>query len=307
MILVTGGHGFIGRHVCSVLSAHNKNVVALDRKDPNRSSGEMTYPSVKCDVSNKDQVKRILRQHSFTTIVHLASLLNTASQQAPLHATSINIGGSMNILEGAKEFRIPKVIYSSSISVYGSKPDRRNREVSETESAAPQDIYGAAKRYVEILGDAYCQQFGIQFVALRISTVIGPGAVHTSSRWRSEIFEKLGLPNETQVWIPYKEDQAVPFVHVDDVADMIERLVDWGQCSFSVYNTPSETWILKEMAKYIESLDKKIRITFGESDVSGIPGAINGQRFATEFGYALTSVRERFRRQAQLRREPTGL
>lgn len=298
MILVTGGNGFIGRYVCSVLSSHGKNVIALDRKGLSGSAGKTTYLSVKCDISDKDQVEQIFRQHSFTTIIHLASLLNTASRENPLDATLINIGGSLNILEAASKFRISRVIYGSSVSVYGSKSDRGWNGVLETESAAPEDVYGAAKRYVEILGDAYHQQFGIQFISLRISPVIGPGAVNTSSPWRSDIFEKLGLPHGAEVSIPYKKDEALPLVYVKDVADIFERLVDAEQVTFSVYNTPSETWTLNELARYIESLDKNIRITFGQSGVSGIPRAINSQRFATEFGCVSMSLKERLRRAA---------
>lgn len=302
LILVTGGNGFIGRYVCSVLSAHGKNVVALDRKGLSGSTGKTTYLSVKCDISDKDHVEQIFRQHSFTTIVHLASLLNTASRESPLDATLINIGGSLNILEAARKFRVPRVIYGSSISVYGSKSGRGWDAILETESAVPEDIYGATKRYVEILGDAYRQQFGVQFISLRISSVIGPGAVNTSSPWRSDIFEKLGLPHEAEVSIPYKKDEALPLVYVKDVADMFECLVDAEQVIFSIYNTPSETWTLNELAGYIESIDKNIRIAFGRSGVSGIPRAINGQRFATEFGYTPILLKEHLRRAAQLRK-----
>lgn len=302
MILVTGGKGFIGRCVCSVLSAHGKNVVALDRKGLSGSTGKPSYLSVECDIRDEDYVEQIFRQHPFTTIIHLASLLNTASRENLLDATLINIGGSLNILEAARKFRVPKVIYGSSISVYGSKSGRSRDGVLETESAAPEDVYGAAKRYVEILGGTYRQQFGIQFIALRISSVIGPGAVNTSSPWRSKIFENLGLPHGTEVSIPYKNDVALPLVYVEDVADMFERLVDTKQVSFTFYNTPSETWTLDELARYIESLDKNIRITFGQSCISGIPRVINGQRFATEFGYTPISLKERLQLAARLRK-----
>ncbi len=300
MILVTGGNGFIGKYVCSVLSAHGKNVVALDRRELSGSAAKTTYLSVKCDTSNKDHVEQIFHHHSFDTVVHLASLLTTASRKNPADATLINIGGSLNILEAAIKFHVPKVIYGSSISAYGSKPEPGRDGVPETEPAAPEDIYGAAKRYVEILGDTYRQNFGVQFIALRISSVVGPGAVSTSSPWRSEIFEKLGLSHENEILFPYKSDESLPLVYVKDVADMFERLIDAKQARFSVYNTPSETWGLDDLASYIGSLDRNIRITFGQSDVSGIPRIINGQRFSDEFGYTSIPLKEHLRQEMQL-------
>jgi UDP-glucose 4-epimerase len=299
LLLVTGGKGFVGRYVCAVLSAHGKNVVALDRKDLPVPADKPAYLTMECDIRDKDHVEQIFRQHSFTTVVHLASLLNTASRKNPLDATQVNIVGSLNVLEAARKFRVPKVIYGSSISVYGSKPGQDRDGVLETEPAAPEDVYGAAKRYVEIVGEVYRQQFGVKFIALRISSVIGPGAINTASPWRVDLFEKLGLPYNNEVAIPYRNDEALPLVYVEDVADMLERLVDKEQTSFTVYNTPSETWPLDELARYVESLDENIRVTFGQSSVSGIPRAINGQRFVSEFRYTTMSLKERLRRAAQ--------
>jgi UDP-glucose 4-epimerase len=297
LILVTGGKGFVGRYVCAVLSAHGKNVVALDREDLQVPADKPAYLAMECDIRDKDHVEQIFRQHSFTTIVHLASLLNTASRKNPLDATQVNVVGSLNILEAARKFRVPKVIYGSSISVYGSKSGRDG--VLETEPAAPEDVYGAAKRYVEIVGEVYRQQFGMQFIALRISSVIGPGAANTASPWRVDLFEKLGLPCSNEVTIPYRNDETLPLIYVEDVADMLEHLLDKEQTSFTVYNTPSETWPLDELARYVESLDENIRVIFGQSSVSGIPRVINGQRFVAEFRYTTMSLKERLRRAAQ--------
>ena len=296
MILVTGGRGFIGRSVCSVLFAHGKPVVALDRKGLSGSADKRPYLSAECNIEDKDHVERIFRQYPFTVVVHLASLLKTASQKNPVAATRINIGGSLNILETARRFRVPRMIYGSSISVYGSKSDRGWDAISETESAVPEDVYGATKRVVEVLGEAYRQRFGVQFIALRISSVVGPGAASTSSPWRSDLFEKLGLPHRAVVSIPYRNDEALPLVHVEDVADMFERLIDAEHTSSAIYNAPSETWTFDELARAVEALDPNVRIDFGSSCVGGIPRAINGQRLITEFGYTPMPLKERLER-----------
>jgi len=301
VILVTGGRGFIGRSVCSVLSAHGKCVVALDRKGLSGSTDKSPYLSVECDIEDKDHVERIFQQYSFTAIVHLASLLKTASQENPVAATRINIGGSLNILEAARTFRVPRMIYGSSISVYGSKSDRGWNAISETESAVPEEVYGATKRVVEVLGEVYRQRSGVQFIALRISSVVGPGAASISSPWRSDLFERLGLPYRVVVSIPYRNDEALPLVHVEDVADMFERLIDAEHAACALYNAPSETWTLDELAKTVEALDRNVRIEFGPSRVSGIPRVIGGQRFIKEFGYMPMSLKERLERAFRLR------
>ena len=179
MILVTGARGFIGRHVCSALSTRGKDVIALDRRAPDALAGASPYPVLEYDIRDRDQIEHTFERLSFTAVVHLASLLNTASRENPLDATQVNVVGSLNLLEAARRFHVPRLIYGSSISVYGSRRARNQAGVSETEPATPEDVYGAAKRYVEIVGETYRQRFGIQFVALRIASVLGPGALNT--------------------------------------------------------------------------------------------------------------------------------
>jgi nucleoside-diphosphate-sugar epimerase len=295
VILVTGGDGFIGRAVCAVLRAQGKPVVALDRTLASVPPADPACLAVACDIRDKDHVEQVFRQHAITTVVHLASLLNTASRENPLQATQVNVGGSLNVLEAVRASGVSRVVYGSSISVYGSQPGPGRRGVSETTPAAPEDLYGATKRYVEILGDAYRRRFGAWFVALRIASVVGPGAMNTSSPWRSEMFDKLALPEEADILFPYRGDEALPLVHVQDVANMIAHLVAAERISFPVYNSPSETWTLEELAGYIESLGGHVRVRLGQSSVSGIPSVVDGQRFMTEFGFSPTSLREHLR------------
>jgi len=253
---------------------------------------------VECDIRDKDQVEQIFQEYSLTTVVHLAAILNTASRKNPSEASQVNIVGSLNILEAARKFCVPRILYGSSISVYGTKPGMNREGVSEIEPAAPEDVYGAAKRYIEIVGETFHQQFGMQFIALRIASVVGPGAVNTSSPWRSEVFGKLRVSNNAEIALPYRNDKALPLVYVEDVATMFESLIDTEQPALTVYNTPSETWTLQELATYIQSLNKNMKITFGQLQVQGIPKVINGQQFVTEFGYPSLSIRERLRRAA---------
>jgi len=299
LVLVTGGGGFIGQRVCSVLGAHGKGVVALDRGGWHAPAEAGSYHVVACDIRDSEQMERVFRQYGFGAVVHLASLLRTASEANPRDALEVNVMGSLNVLQAARRYGVPKVIAGSSISVYGSGRVGDPRGVTESEAAAPEDMYGVTKRTVEIVGAGYRERFGIQFTALRMATVLGPGGRSRSSAWRSEIFEKMGLPYESEVLIPYRGDEALPLVHVEDVADMVERLVDAEGRSFAVYNTPCETWKLSELALTVESLGGKLRIRFGESVVSGIPRVVDGGRFAAEFGYSAVSLRERLRRASQ--------
>ena len=292
MILVTGGAGFIGRQVCSLLSAHGKDVVAVDRN----FVPALSCPTVQGDLSSNDFLAELFRKYSFDAIIHLASLLNTASRRQPHEAMRVNVGSSLSLLKLAVQFNVLKFIYGSSISAYGSKRYSEYGEVSESEPAAPEDVYGVSKRYVEIVGENYRQQNNIQFIALRISTVVGIGAANTSSEWRSEIFEKLKVSHQAQISIPYRADEMIPLTHVEDVAEITRRLVEAEQVSHTTYNTPSENWRCSDLADYIESLNNNIEFTFGHSNAGGFPQAINGSRFAEEFDFSPIQLKERLHR-----------
>ena len=83
-------------------------------------------------------------------IIHLAAILPTAAQRNPLRATQVNVQGSANVLEMARVFQVRRVVFGSSLSIYGTCA--ADHIVSELDRAAPEDLYGAAKLYVEQLG-----------------------------------------------------------------------------------------------------------------------------------------------------------
>jgi nucleoside-diphosphate-sugar epimerase len=116
MILVTGGDGFVGRHVCSVLSKHGKGVVATDRSFPQPVPCE----TVTGDLTDDAFLAMLFDEQSVQVIVHLASLLNTASGQMPQEALRVNVGSSLRLLEAAARVGTRRFVYGSSISVYGA-------------------------------------------------------------------------------------------------------------------------------------------------------------------------------------------
>lgn len=292
MILVTGGGGLIGRKVCGLLAAHDYEVVAVDR---NRITG-LPCQTVQGDLTSQAFLDELFRSYSFTAIVHLASLLNTASQKQPQEAMRVNIGGTLGLLEEAAQADIPKFIYGSSISAYGSKPYAQYGEVGESEPASPEDVYGLCKRYVEIVGESYRQQYGMQFVALRIASVISPEVMQTASPWRYEIFEKLRVNRPAPIHFPYQASQRFPLIYLDDVAEVIRRFVAETRITYTIFNTPAENWRFGELAAYLQTLSRDIEFTYGLSPVSGLPEAISGRRFINEFGFSPIPVKERLHR-----------
>ena len=287
-VLVTGASGFIGRHVCSRLLRARGAIVCVDH----RSISGDAAGFVACDIADPQQFEEVVRANQVEIIVHLAAVLPSASQQDPAGATRVNIGGTLNVLEAARRCAVRRVVYASSISVYGS--DHGSRAVSENDPAAPNDLYGAAKRYSEVLGETYHRIFGFEFVALRIATVVGRGAESVSSPWRSAIFETLGTRNAQVIGIPFRGEEALPLVHVDDVAEMVVVLVERPTLNWWLYNAPCETWTVNQLQHEVEGVNNNVRVEAGYKQ-SQIPKWIDSRRFCEEFGYSLTPLKGHLR------------
>jgi nucleoside-diphosphate-sugar epimerase len=294
MILVTGGGGFIGSQVCQLLSSHDQSVIAMDRT----FRDNLTCSSVKGDLDNPNFLNELFKTYSFTAIIHLAGVLNTASRQHPEDSMRVNIGGSLKLLRLAAQYKVPKFIFGSSITVYGPKPFSKYGEVTEIEPASPDNIYGVSKRFVEIFGEQYRQQGLLQFTAVRISMVVGPETMNTSSAWRSKIFSELQAKEPTQLQIPFAPHEILPLIHVTEVAEIMERILLANQVKQIFYNTPSENWNCNDLAEILQELNPNLDISFGPASPRGDPEAISGNRFQEEFNFNPVSLQERLRQAA---------
>jgi len=183
-ILLTGGAGFIGSHVAeallragALLSVVDKldDFYSLDRKRANieeiRRAGPFEFFQADiCDVAAMQELMTIARPE---IVIHLAARAGVRqSQQQPLLYENVNVGGTLNLLELCREFRVRKFIFSSSSSVYGASCRKAFSE-SQTD-LRPLSVYAGTKLAAESLCYAYAHLFALPVVCLRFFTVYGP-------------------------------------------------------------------------------------------------------------------------------------
>ena len=289
-VLVTGGCGFVGRATGKLLQDESYRVVSLDV-----ASSEDGH-NFRCDLANREALHRMFEEERVAAIIHLAAILPTAAQRDPVRATQVNILGSLNLLEMAQEFGVKRFVFGSSLSVYGTCP--ADEIVSEDSRAAPEDVYGASKIYVEQLGAAYRDQFGLEFVSLRIGRVVGPGAQSATSAWRSEIFEFLDTAEKSAITVPYASRERVLLVHVDDVARALVALLRANCPAHGIYNAPCESVIVGDLKREIESVNSNITVTLSGNLARGNPRLVDWSCFRTEFGFDGVPLFERLKRKA---------
>jgi UDP-glucose 4-epimerase len=295
-VLITGGRGFVGRTLTKLLRCLNYVVISVDL-DTTGSSESAAGEEVACDVTDMERLKTLFGTRRIDGIVHLAAILPTAAQCEPALATRVNVQGSLNLLEMATEFGVRRFVFGSSLSIYGSYP--ADRVVSETDRAAPEDVYGASKLYVEQVGTAYAQAYGLEFVSLRIGRVVGAGARSATSAWRSEIFECLGAKAAAEIHVPYAASERILLVHVEDVAGMFVKLLDSERPAHSVYNAACESVIVGELKKELERLNPRSCVRLGEREAVGNPRRVDWGRFTGEFGFRVIPIFEQLERAAR--------
>lgn len=180
-VLVTGGAGFIGSHVCEALLRRGDRVVCLDNVDPyydpaiKRQNLALLseYPGfsfVEGDIRSVDAVASVRRVDA---VVHLAARagVRPSIDEAALYS-DVNLTGTTNILEFARRHQVRSFVFASSSSVYG---ERSNPPFRETEPVDhPASPYAATKRAGELLCSSYHQVFDLPVSCLRFFTVYGP-------------------------------------------------------------------------------------------------------------------------------------
>jgi len=183
-ILVTGGAGFIGGHLCHRLLADGHVVSAVDNFDPyyDRAikeegiaslSGHPSFHFYELDINNTAFLQSVIGGPPLDAIVHLAAKAGVrASIDSPVGCAHFNITGTQSMLEFARQMEIKTFLFGSSSSVYGN-----NKKVPFSEDDAvhkPISPYAASKRSGELIAHTYHHLYGMTVHCLRFFTVYGP-------------------------------------------------------------------------------------------------------------------------------------
>jgi nucleoside-diphosphate-sugar epimerase len=283
-ILVTGASGHIGREVCRLLRETRRQFLATDLSQ-DKSQGVRA-----CDLRSMNQISPLFQTSSIRAVIHLAGVLPTAFQADPLTGADMNLVGSLELMRQSVAAGVRRFVFASSMSVYGSV--YADRPVTEDAVPGPDEVYGASKRAVELIGEALSKKKVFEFVALRIARVIGLGTRKTSSPWRSQIFD-APAPSQS-ICIPFSPDARLSLVHVEDVARMLFTLAEASEVKYLSYNTPAEIWEVKQLKELIERF-RGVRVELGQESAGGGP-ICNGSRFIQEFKFQRLELRERLSR-----------
>jgi UDP-glucuronate 4-epimerase len=268
-VLITGGAGFIGSHLVDLLLKEGSwNITVIDNFDdfysPDIKQANIkphlknpNYKLYKSDICDLDSLRKIFQENNLDLIIHLAALAGVRpSIMRPRAYVKVNVEGTTNLLEMAKDFQVKKFIFGSSSSVYGINckvPFSEDDKISLTISP-----YASTKAAGELLCHTYSHLYNIKTICLRFFTVYGPRqrpdlAIHKFSRliWEEKPIQMFGDGTT-------KRD----YTYIEDILQGIRAAIDYEESQYEIFNLgESRTIELKYLIHLLETnLGKKAKI-----------------------------------------------
>ncbi|HYH05073.1 MAG TPA: NAD-dependent epimerase/dehydratase family protein [Bacillota bacterium] len=262
-VLVTGGAGFIGSHLVDRLVEQAWEVTVVDNFDPFYDSNikatniaahldNPRYKLVREDIRDLIALKEKLTG-KYDVIVHLAAKAGVRpSIQAPQVYQTVNVQGTQNLLELAKEWSVKQFVFASSSSVYGINPDVPWREVDQV--LLPISPYAATKVAGELLGHVYSHLYGIRFIGLRFFTVYGP-------RQRPDLaIHKFAKLLEQGRAIPVYGDGSTKrdYTYIEDIIKGITAAMEYSESNYEIINLGNNRTV--PLLELIHTLEKSMRV-----------------------------------------------
>jgi len=269
-ILVTGGAGFIGSHVCEWLLDRKDSVICIDNfndyynpkiKEKNIKGclSNTNFKVYRTDIRDFEKLENVFLENNIKKIVHMAARAGVrASLMNPKLYFDVNVNGTKNLLDLAVKYNIKNFVFGSSSSVYGTNKKIPFSESDETNNQI--SPYGKSKKEAEILCKKYHEKSKLNITCLRLFTVYGPRTRPDMALYK--FVDKISKDEPISIYTD-KEDfekgeMARDFTFIKDIVDGIVLALDKVR-GFEIFNLGKGQPIkLNEFISIIEScLGKK--------------------------------------------------
>ena len=214
-ILIIGAAGQLGSELTkSLCDLHgNESIIATDLQESARSKFDYCQFEV-LDVMDKTGLRNLVKNEKVTQIYHLAAVLSATGEKKPLFAWNLNMDSLLHVLELAKEFKLNKVYWPSSIAVFGPNTPKINTPQYCVKE--PNTVYGISKQAGEQWCEYYFQKFNVDVRSLRYPGLIGykslPGGGTTD--YAVDIYHKALAGEKFSCFL--REDSLLPMMYMPD-------------------------------------------------------------------------------------------
>jgi nucleoside-diphosphate-sugar epimerase len=290
-LLVIGAGGQLGSELTKALvNTHGSDaVIATDFQESVKS--KFTYCRFKTlDVLDKDAIANLIQEEKITQVYHLAAILSANGEKNPVQAWDINMQGLLNVLDLAKEFKLDKVFWPSSIAVFGPNSPKSNTPQDAFKN--PTTVYGISKLAGEHWCEYYFKTYGVDVRSLRFPGLIGykslPGGGTTD--YAVDIYYKA--VNKEPFTCFLQEDTALPMMYMEDAVQATIQLMAAPASNIQIrtsYNLSGMSFSPKEIAENIRAHYPEFSLTyapdFRQKIADSWPSSINDDSARNDWGW----------------------
>ena len=277
-VLVTGGLGFIGSKVVLQLLKKDIDVLVTDldiikNKDKlesnilkiGKNKDKVKYQ--KLDITNYKEIENIFQNNKIDSVINLAYGIGTICEENPLLASKINIVGTTSIFEMIVKYKIRRLVFASSETVYGAHQEFfGNRAVTEEDYSGINNhfyTYGVMKLLNEFMAEKYIKKYGCSIAYTRPSVVFGYGRQNTAINWAEDFAAKPALGQAAH--LPFSKKNRDNWIYVDDCAEQLVRLALKETLNYSCFNTGAETLDGSQLEATVKKIIPDAEIYFDEN------------------------------------------
>ena len=277
-VLVTGGLGFIGSKVVLQLLKKDIDVLVTDldivkNKDKlesnilkiGKNKDKVKYQ--KLDITNYKEIENIFQNNKIDSVINLAYGIGTICEENPLLASKINIVGTTSIFEMIVKYKIRRLVFASSETVYGAHQEFfGNRAVTEEDYSGINNhfyTYGVMKLLNEFMAEKYIKKHGCSIAYTRPSVVFGYGRQNTAINWAEDFAAKPALGQAAH--LPFSKKNRDNWIYVEDCAEQLVRLALKETLNFSCFNTGAETLDGTQLEATVKKIIPDAEIYFDEN------------------------------------------
>ena len=268
----------------------NENVVATDLNPAFSAVIKDNGPTDQLDVLDRAKLEQLIDKYQIDAIIHLAAILSAVGEKNPRLAWNVNMNGTLNVLEVAREKGIKRIFIPSSIAVFGPSTPADN--TPQDTILQPSTMYGLTKVAGELLGDYYVQKYGMDVRGLRYPGIIShdtlPGGGTTD--YAVAIFFDAVKYGKYECFL--KEDTKLPMMYMPDClkASTDLFLADFDKLKHHAgFNVGAFSVTPKELAASIKKIMPDFEITykpdFRQAIADSWPNSIDDSVAREEWGW----------------------
>jgi UDP-glucose 4-epimerase len=275
-ILVTGGAGFIGSHLCDRLLERNASVWCVDNlhlgqlRNIAHLKGNNCFRFIELDVLDRPALGTLFADARFDAVFHFAANSDIAAGSAdPDLDLRLNHLTTTTVLDTMREHSVRRLFFASTSAIFGETTKILHEDFGPLQ---PISFYGASKLAAEAYVSAYAHLFGVAAVVLRFPNVVGERATH------GVIYDFLHKLEESPRELEVMGDgnQTKPYLYVGDLIDAILLAFDKSSTPLAVYHAAGiGSTSVREIAEIVVSAtgrtNARIRYTGGDR---GWPGDV---------------------------------